>query len=445
MTAKNTSLAFILINLMAFAVVFIGWWPVPGSYFLLEPALFCAIAMLCLLMLLSVSEVRIDRRSLFAYVAFAAWVVLSDALSGEFLPALARDVHWLILPPLVVLYTRFFAKSEEPLKVLQVAVALSLVVICYRLIDGADAVFNWIRLPIFGNIRRLAMTVGLMSVFLYRDAGYRQSEKWLFVLARIIGLSLLFWSGSRGAMLAWLLAFLTFIGLSGQWAKLRGWLFEVSVAVVLALLFDVGNPSMGFLNAFFRSGIGAGGLDGMSSGRLSLWLKTLDALHESDVALWGAGGNGFVRLRLMFDQIFHPHNIVLQVLTDWGAGGFLLLLWLVRQGLPDHISARKGSNDGMVGLGAALMVFLLVTGLLDGGLYHLQYLFFAAIAFALIAKPKDNAARGGTLAIQRINVSRLGIAALLLAAMLLHWSARNHRVEWSATPLNQSSVALHRG
>lgn len=443
MRTKNTNLIFALINLMAVAVVFLGWWPVPGSYFLLEPALFCAIAMLCLLML-SVNEVRIDWRSLCIYAAFATWVILSDSLGGEFLPALARDGHWLILPLLVVLYTRLFSKDKDALKILQVAVALSLVVICYRLIAGADAVFNWVRLPIFGNIRRLAMTVGLMSVFLYRDAGYRQNEKWLFVLARIIGLSLLFWSGSRGAMLAWLLAFLTFIGLTGEWTKLRGWLLEVGVAVALALLFDVGNPSMGFLNAFFRSGIGAGGLDGMSSGRLSLWLKTLDALHEPGVALFGAGGNGFVRLRLMFDQIFHPHNIVLQALTDWGVGGFLLLLWLVRQGKPG-CSAWKASNGGKAGLGAALMVFLLVTGLLDGGLYHLQYLFFAAIAFALIAKPVDHGARDGMASIRQICVPRLGIAALLLAAMFLYWTERNYRVDWSVSPLNQPYVAPHRG
>lgn len=442
MLTKNTSLIFILINLMAVGVVFLGWWPVPGSYFLLEPALFCAIAMLCLLML-SVSEVRIDRRSLFAYVAFAAWIIFADALSGEFLPALARDVHWLILPLLVVLYTRLFARDEEPLKILQVAVGLSLVVICYRLIDGADAVFNWVRLPIFGNIRRLAMTVGLMSTFLYRDAGYRQSEKWLFALARIIGLSLLFWSGSRGAILAWLLAFLTFIWLTGQWTKLCGWLLEVIVALTLAILSDVGNPSMGLLNAFFRSEIGASGIDGMSSGRLSLWLKTFDALREPSVALFGAGGNGFVRLRLMFDQIFHPHNVVLQVLTDWGAGGFLLLLWLVRQGMPER-SAWKASKDGKAGLGAALMMFLLVTGLLDGGLYHLQYLFFAAIAFALIAKPMAKAANDDECIARQIVVSRLGIAGVLVATVVLHWAVRDYRVDWPVIPLNQSYIAPHR-
>jgi hypothetical protein len=63
MRAKNTNLIFALINLMAVVVVFTGWWPVPGSYFLLEPALFCSMAMLCLLML-TVSEVRVDRTQL---------------------------------------------------------------------------------------------------------------------------------------------------------------------------------------------------------------------------------------------------------------------------------------------------------------------------------------------------------------------------------------------
>jgi len=443
MRAKNTHLIFALINLMAVVVVFTGWWPVPGSYFLLEPVLFCAIAVLCLCML-PVGEVRISCRSLFAYGAFTAWVVLSDVLSGEFLPALARDVHWLILPLLVVLYKPLFARSEVPIKMLQVAVVLSLMAICYHLIDVAAGVFNWVKLPIFGNIRRLAMTVGLMSVFLYRDTGYRQSEQWLFVLARIIGLGLLFWSGSRGAMLSWLFAFLTFVWLTGQWSRLRGWLLEVIVAVALALWFDVGNPSMGFLNAFSRR-LSTGTIDGISSGRLTLWLNTLDALREPGVALFGAGGNGFVRLRLMFDQIFHPHNIGLQALVDWGAVGFLLLLWLVRQGMPER-SAWRASKDSMRGLGVALMVFLLLTGLLDGGLYHLQYLFFAAIAFALTARPIAVAANDNEGIAQQITVPRLGIAGLLFAAMILHWVVRDYRVVWPVTShLNPTDVVPHRG
>jgi hypothetical protein len=443
MSTKNTSLIFTLINLMAVAVVFLGWWPVPGNYFLLKPVLFCAIAVLCLFML-PTGEVRINRRSLVVYAAFAAWVVLADALSGEFVPALARDVHWLILPLLVILYSQLFAKSEDALKVLQVAVALSLVVICYRLIDSADSVFNWVLPPIFGNIRHLAMTVGLMSVFLYYDVGYRQTEKWLFVLARIIGLGLVFWSGSRASMLAWALAFFLIILGTDQRSKWRGWCLEVSAAIALALLFDVGNPSMGFLNAFFRQW-SSGSMDGISSGRLTLWLKTIDALRDPYTMIFGAGGNGFVRLQLMWDaQSFQPHNIILQVLSDWGVGGFLLLVLLVKQGISGRL-AWKASKDGKAVLGVALMAFLLVIGLLDAGLYHLQYLFFAAIAFALIAKPVDHGAHDGMASIKRICVPRLGIAALLLAAMFLHWTVRNYRADWPVSPLNQPYVAPHRG
>lgn len=440
MCEKNSISVFALINILAAVVVFLGWWPISGSYFLLEPVLFCAIALLCLLML-SVIDVQVARRSIWAYAAFAAWVIFSDVLSGEFLPALARDVHWLLLPLLVVLYTSLFAISKNALKVLQVAAAFSLIIIAYRLIDGADGVFNWIRLPIFGNIRRLAMTAGLLSVFLYLDVGYRQSERWLLVLARVIGLSLLFWSGSRGAMLAWMLALLMFIRLTNQWSRWRGWSLEVGVAIALSILFDVGNPSMGFFGAFLRSWSGAvvtGTVDGLSSGRMSLWLKTLKVLQDPRIALFGAGGNGFVRLNLMSDQIFHPHDIVLQVVSDWGVGGLILLLCLIRQGIPTR-HGLMSAKPGMTGLGVALMVFLLVTGLLDGGLYHLQYLFFVAIAFALLAVPT----RDGECFGDRIVVSRLGIGALLFAAMFLHWAVRDYRAEWPTTPLSQHHVAPH--
>lgn len=453
MRAKNTNLIFALINLMAVAVVFTGWWPVPGSYFLLEPALFCAIAMLCLLML-TVSEVRVDRRSFVAYAAFAAWVVLSDALSGEFLPALARDVHWLILPLLVVLYTRLFARDEEPLKILQVAVALSLIVICYRLIDGADGVVNWVRPPIFGHIRRLAMTAGLMSLFLYHDTGYRQYERWLLIVARIVGLGLLLWSGSRGALLAWLLALFTFIWCTGQWSRLRGWFIEAGIAVTLAILFDVGSPYLGVFGGFFRTwnqAMDIGTIDGISSGRLTLWLKTLGALQDPYIALFGAGGNGFVRMQLMTwkSLVFHPHNIILQILLDWGIGGLCLLLWLVKQGLPTR-AAWKSGKDNAAGLGIALMVFLSLTGLLDGGLYHLQYLFFAAIAFALVAQPAETipaetiSCDEKSIA-RKIVIPRLGIACLLFVAIFLHWAVRDYRADRLVSPLQKPYVARHLG
>ncbi|MFZ2627849.1 MAG: O-antigen ligase family protein, partial [Rugosibacter sp.] len=373
----------------------------------------------------------------------------SDALSGEFLPALARDVHWLILPLLAVLYKPLFARSEEPLKMLQVAVALSLMIICYRLIDGADGVYNWVRPPIFGHIRRLAMTAGLMSLFLYYDVEYRRYERWLLIVGRILGLALLLWSGSRGALLAWLLGLCTFIWFSAQQSRLRGWFSEAGIAFALALLFDVGSPFLGVFGGLFRSwnqAMDIGTIDGISSGRLTLWLKTLGALQDPYTALFGAGGNGFVRMQLMTwkSLVFHPHNIILQVLLDWGIGGLCLLLWLVKQGLPPRATWKPGKGNA-AGLGAALMVFLLVTGLLDGGLYHLQYLFFAAIAFALVAQPATAIPCDGKSIAKKIAIPRLGIACLLFVAIFLHWAVRDYRADRLVIPLQKPYVARHLG
>jgi hypothetical protein len=240
------------------------------------------------------------------------------------------------------------------------------------------------------------------------------------------------------------LAFFLIILGTDQRSKWRGWCLEVSVAIALALLFDVGDPSMGFLNAFFRQW-STGTIDGMSSGRLTLWLKTLDALRDPYTLLLGAGGNGFVRLQLMWDaQSFQPHNIILQVLSDWGIGGFLLLVLLIKQGIPERL-AWKASKDGEVLLGAALMAFLLVIGLLDAGLYHLQYLFYAAIAFALVAKPVSHGALNDIGVIKRVNIPSLIIVILLLAVMFLHWAMRNYRADWPVSPLNQPYVVPHRG
>lgn len=450
MSKTTTTTAFTLINLIGIAVIFLGWWDIRGSYFLLDSILFVAIALLCMAMVWVV-HVRVTRKGLLVYLAFAVWVLLSDALSGEFLPALARDVHWLIVPLVAVLYAQLFIRNAESFKVLQMAVAVSLIVICFRLIDGVDLVWDWVLLPIFGNVRHLGMTVGLMTVFLYHDAGYHRSEKRLLMLARIIGLGLLFWSGSRASMLAWGIAFCLLMLSPDQRVHWRFRCIEIMTAVALAIIFDVGNPYMGFVNAFFRqwtpgalAGMSTATIDQLSSSRLTLWFKSIDALRDPLTLLLGAGGNGFVRLHLMWDfQSFQPHNIILQILQDWGVGGLLLVVLLAKHGMSGH-PIRKCKMDGRVLLGFALLAFLLVIGLLDAGLYHLQYLFFAGIAFALIGAPEAADVVTGADSPVRIHLPTVAIIVLLIAAVFLHWHLRNYRAAWPVSPLSKPYVAPER-
>lgn len=448
MGAQPMNLGLIIASLIGAWLIFLGWWPLSANYFLLDPVLFAVAAIFCVFLLMGPGfKVNVQHRSLLVYLAFAFWVVLADAASGEFLPALARDTHWLILPLLVVLYTSLFEKYGDALKILQATAALSLMLIAYRLLDGADGVYDWARPPIFGNIRRLAMTVGVMSVLLYADAGYQRAEKILLIVGRVIGLTLLFWSGSRGAMLAWLLAFLTFVYLTKPQGRWRVWLIEIAAAMALAMLLDVGNPAMGLLNVVLRSigvDISLKGVDKLSSSRLSLWMSAIDRLRQPDIALLGAGGNGFVRLGLAFGQVFHPHNIVLQAVTDWGVIGTGLLFWVAMRGLSGAVADWRGDSGVASAQGIALMVFLLIVGLLDGGLYHAQYLLFAAIAFALVAQHGQRMTIAGQDQAKRIEVSRITVMVLLVGAVCVHWLVRDYRAGWSVLPLNRPEAVLLR-
>jgi Zn-dependent protease with chaperone function len=267
------------------------------------------------------------------------------------------------------------------------------------------------------------------------------------MVGRVICLTLLFWSGSRGAMLAWLLAFLTFVYLTKPQGRWHIWLMEIVTAVVIAILLDVGNPSMGLLNAFLRStGADASfsGVDKLSSTRLSLWMSAIDRLRQPDIALLGAGGNGFVRLGLAFGQVFHPHNIVLQAATDWGVVGVGLLCWMAFRAWPWTEVKRWGDGNTTSGLGMALMVFLLTVGLLDAGLYHSQYLVFAAIAYALVSQPRQQMITAGLNRVKRIDVSRITVMIFLVGAVWLHWMMRDYRTEWPVSPSNRPGAVLSR-
>jgi hypothetical protein len=304
---------------------------------------------------------------------------------------------------------------------------LSLVIICYQLYEVADLVIDWVRVPIFGNIRRLAMTVGIFTVILYWDAGYSRAEKWFITLARIIGLSLLFWSGGRGAIMGWAIAFSLFVCCFDQ-SKLYRWLVEILLAILLSIMLDVGNPSMGLLGLITRTLSATTEpqhvMDAVSSGRMTLWLSTVNVLSDPHVALLGAGGNGFVRLKLMSGQVFHPHNIILQVLTDWGIVGLILLLRLVAYKI-SVIAYSKLFENQAAGIGISSIVFLLVVGLLDGGLYHPEYLYIFAIALGLIPERQSVPNRAAV-----VEIPPVAIYMLFGAAMLLHLLLWNYRVLW---------------
>lgn len=418
-------------------LIFFGWWAIHnGGYFVLDSVLFSWTAIFCSLGLLLVDRLAWRRRVAIYGLAFLGWVLLADVLSTEPLPAIARDVQWLILPLLIVVFRRLSRLSEEFLAILQVTVAFSLVWICIYLLMSADAVFDWMHPPIFGNIRRLGMSVGVMTVFLYLDAGIKVRYKLLLSLGRLVGLAMLFWAGGRGSFLGWVVAFvICSLAAKTGWQPLKKHAIEIGLALILAAVCSVNTPGMGIWSGLVRSSVyQSGSLDQVSSMRLTLWSRTISVFGDPFCAAVGAGGNGFIRLKLMpAQQIFHPHNIFLQAATDWGVIGLLLLLTVVLS-VAQRVAACRQVLGQRAFVGSGILVFLLITGLLDGGLYHLEYLIYAALAVSMLpGGPTDAQSDNDMLVIPKVVA-----LVFLLGAVGLHASLRDYRVAWINTPWSES-------
>ena len=224
------------------------------------------------------------------------------------------------------------------------------------------------------------MTIGLFVVLLGGRGEADKYERAFIGIARVIGLAMLLWSGSRAPTLGWSVAAVILFWLAKGEKKLKWIVAEILIASTLAILFDPGDSSgVGLFNQFMRS-TSSTSLDEVSSGRIALWVKTIEALLNHGQAMTGAGGNGFVRLGLYAPgPIFHPHNIFLQMLTDWGVVGlvlFFLFLW------GSGVVCITHSPYGAVVV--ALIGYVLISGQFDASTYHLEHLIYFSIALGIL-------------------------------------------------------------
>lgn len=313
-----------------------------------------------------------------AWLLFSLWILFSDWFSTYLHWSLARDSHWLVWPLLTLICAQYFKNDQGALVMLRYAASGSILVIAATLLTSYPTGNNLLVDPVFGHIRHLAMSVWALLVWLLDDDGLSKSGRWWLRIGRICGLTILLWSGGRGAVGATALAITVTLWLRPplrlRWRSLTAELF---VALVAAYQLDIGAPAFGFIDGFFRT-IGPSNLDAISSTRLSLWSKTWSRLNQGYEFWLGAGGNGYMRMGLAAGMLFHPHNFFLQVMTDWGIVGlalvFYLAWWFARSLCA--ISLREPAAT----LGVGMLVFLGCMGSLDGGLYHPQFLICLAIA-----------------------------------------------------------------
>jgi O-antigen ligase len=395
---------------MLLALFVFSWKSVGVTRFnALDTPLFLCLSVFCLWHAAR-SPLEVTKPALVAYLLWASWVVFADFFSTRFAAAFARDAHWLLLPLFALQCARIIRDVPAVVPLLRVTAAISLVYIALHLLIAAPDLGVSLREPVFGHIRHLSLAVGALVIWLYGGEELTRAARIVVSIGRFAGLAVLFWAGGRGALLAVAAALLLHFYLVAP-ARKRAvlYLIEAVAAAVAAELASAGNPLMGLTSGIVSRSITAESADALSSRRLTMWSAVWERLSEGS-ALWaGRGGNGYMRMGLATPFLFHPHNVVLQILTDWGVIGLVLFanfLGVIGRGL-SGLAPRNPS----AALAASIMVYLLITGLIDGGLYHLQFLISAALAFAMII-----AQRATTDAKLRVPV---GFPIALILAMVL--------------------------
>ena len=367
-------------------------------------------------------KVAVSPQSLVFFVLFAAWAVFTDARSGEFLPALAMDSHWFILPLATLLLAQVFREYPLAFQAIRVGAALCIINLLLTLFIETEWHFanHWHYPPIFGHIRHLGLSVGFLTILLYTRTETAGWVSVFFRICRILGLALVFWSGTRASILAWLCCMAVFVYSDRRWAKQM--LIDSLAGLALSLIPTP--PLPGVPNIVVRS-LDVASVNALTSSRLAIWQSTLSGLNDIGRLWTGVGGNGFARLQVMHGVVtvapghVQAHNIIIQSICDWGLIGFTLLTtFFYRSSLrPIYAECKHYDPTALAGV-----VYLLITGMLDATLYHLEHLNYLAIALAYLFSQKQVWNANGIVLPAPL------VIALLLGLALVHALTLDYRI-----------------
>jgi hypothetical protein len=386
-----------IIVLGLFALFWFSWASHSRTLFngLATPLFFALAAYL--VVLASQYRIAVKPRSLLIYLLFAAWAVFADSRSGEFLPALAMDSHWFILPLATLLMAQVFGEYPLAFQAIRIGAALCIINLILTMLVNAEWYDNWHWPPIFGHIQHLALSIGFLTILLFAKNEMAGWVAVFFRLSRILGLALVFWSGSRTSLLALVGSMVVFIYCDRRWAKTL--LIDSIAAIALSLVPDPPFPKVSgvlprFLGGERLKSLDQVTVDSLSSLRLTIWQSLLAGLNDIGRLWTGVGGNGTARVQVMHGAVMNlpgrirhvqAHNVIVQSICDWGLVGLMLLGGFFYQSTLRPIIADRKQNDPTALAG---IVYLLVTGMLDATLYHLEHLIYLAIAIAWLVSQK---------------------------------------------------------
>lgn len=252
----------------------------------------------------------------------------------------------------------------------------------------------------FGNIRTVAIyflpaVVG--AVILAGSTDVRRLGG-LYLLAGTVGMTFLFWTGSRGPLLAVFLSFGAVAWLQPPADRRRFVITAISVIVVaslLSLLLPRMNASYGFWQRLLETFFGEE--PDVLTGRGSVWAYTLEKIAARP---WTGYGMGSYLSHPDAEDAWrrHAHNDVLQMWHDFGiiggSAGVALVLTVAFNGI-------AGRRPGVQSLACVGMVAsLLFVAMVDTVLVYIQSFTFLCLLLGLLsgqARPEVGAEARGSM------------------------------------------------
>lgn len=274
------------------------------------------------------------------------------------------------------------------------AIAISLMVF---VADVGNGDVNWRAVwPMATHIRHLGFyftAAGLICfTAICAERGWSAKRIWATVALFLI-LSLSFWTGSRGALLA------IVIGIVGALAFLPSMRTKASLlflpvfllAAGASALVDVPEDYMGVVRTVEAS---AGSENySLTTGRDKLWAANIAAIKERPV--FGYGDGQMTAVAPYLGTTSQPHQVVLQILLAWGGGGLALLAVLAFKIVRSALASARNAEVEF----AAPFSILVAYGafaMYDGALYHsLPVAIFACcLGLVLGGNSHENASQG---------------------------------------------------
>ncbi len=272
----------------------------------------------------------------------------------------------------------------------------AILLVSFSFYIGHETDFDWVSdMPGFSNIRHIGylLLLGAATSLGALVSGYYKSLH--FTLA-IINIALIIWFGSRGPLLALLVATIIGVVVLPALRKIDRLLVITTILALASIISQIiPTPPNVSYNIFNRvevkqvenSQSSENRIDTISSGRLVMWKDAAQMIVQKPL---GHGSDQFkYSAKSAKGASRHPHNLLLQIFFEWGLIGgatFLFLIaMIVRTIVHEFIAGRSKAIFLLPTIAASIFA------LMDGLLFYALPISLLCLLIALqIHKPAQN-------------------------------------------------------